>query len=104
MGLDPDLFWRMTWSEFYMRAEGYFWQLQQEWHKHRLLLTMIHNVNSDKAHQLKPEEMIPLPMDKDYHKQVHVKSDSEVEDMIKQAEQRRERRRKSFEAAGLNLN
>ncbi len=44
--------------------EGYRLKDEDEWQRTRMIYAMIYNVNVEHHHQMKPNELIPLPGDK----------------------------------------
>jgi hypothetical protein len=47
--------------------DGYMLHEEDEWRRTRAIYALIYNTNVDRHHQLKPEELIPLPGDLQSH-------------------------------------
>lgn len=62
-GLSYSDFWKMTPCEWAMWMDGYMMHEEDEWRRTRVIYALIYNTNVDRHHQLKPEELIPLPSD-----------------------------------------
>lgn len=69
VGLSYADFWKMTPNEWSAWMEGYMLREEDEWRRTRSLYSLIYNVNVDRRHQLKPEELMPLPGDKQTEQQ-----------------------------------
>jgi hypothetical protein len=54
----------MTPCEWASCIDGYKLREEDAWQRTRLIYALIYNTNVDRQHQLKPEELIPLPSDK----------------------------------------
>jgi hypothetical protein len=62
----------MTPCEWAFFMEGYKLREEDAWQRTRVVYALIYNTNVDRHHQMKPQELIPLPGD--------VKSENSEED------------------------
>ena len=55
---------RMTWGDLQRRIHGYRIRDDRAWQKARAIFTMIHNRGVRKGQQKKPEQLMPLAIDR----------------------------------------
>ena len=54
----------MTPREWAACIDGYMLREEDAWQRTRVIYALIYNTHVDRHHQLKPQELIPLPGDK----------------------------------------
>ncbi len=82
-GLAYSDFWKMTPREWAAWMDGFALREQDSWRRLRTIYALIYNTNVDRHHQLKPEELIPLPGDAKEPIRVKVLNEAERAELAK---------------------
>lgn len=82
LGLDPDVFWSLTFAEFQLRIQAHRIRIEREWEQTRWLGAIMINLQVKRAKQVTPEKLVPLSFDVERKKQNRISKD-EIEFMMK---------------------
>ncbi len=76
MGLLPETFFELSWADFFRMNYNYKLKQQQDWEKVRFISTILVNINVEKKHQIKPQQLFKLNIiDKDYLSEEELKQE-----------------------------
>lgn len=60
----PDVFWNLTFAEFFYIMDGYYCRNERQWEHTRYLATWIINMQTAKGRKVKPTDLVKLRFDK----------------------------------------
>lgn len=78
LGLDPSVFWLMTWSDYTRSLEGWLHNQNQHWDRTRYQSAMILNSAMGRKKTIRPKDLFTLPHDNIGKSKVQLPTQEEI--------------------------